>query len=55
MLLLDSTGGFPSEPARFEMRRSDGPVDFLDIHKVQIGNFVDFHKDLWITSLQACG
>ena len=37
------------------MRRSGGPVDFLDIHpdihEVLIGKPMDFLKDLWVTSL----
>ena len=28
------TGEFPGGPASFVMRRSSGPVDFWDIHKV---------------------
>ena len=42
---------FPGGPASFVMRRSGGPVDFWDIHKVKTGKPVDFLEDLWITSL----
>ena len=45
------TGEFPGGPASFVMRRSDGPVDFLDTHRVEIGKPVDFLEDILVTNL----
>ena len=45
------TGEFPGGPATFVMRWSCGPVDFWDIHSVEIGKTVGYLKDMQITSL----